>query len=136
MKIFLTHRISGNRSIFLFGLTNPIYRTTLANTFDFAFNFFHKFLADQKLIYDQILYQIIFDKGLLWLFKCSKTKLTKNYIFKKKICMIFTKSFFFFKKSYLFNKYLYPLSENLILLKKIHSVKKNSSCKTNGFCKT
>ena len=36
----------------------------------------------------------------IWLFKCSKTKLKKNYIFKKKICMIFTKSFF--KKNYLF----------------------------------
>ena len=31
----------------------------------------------------------------------SKTKLKKKYIFKKKICMIFTKSFFL-QKSYLF----------------------------------
>ena len=36
------------------------------------------------------------------LFKCSKTKLKKIDIFKKEVCMIFPKSFFIFKKSYLF----------------------------------
>ena len=34
----------------------------------------------------------------VWLFKCSKTKLKKNYVFKKKLYMIFPKSFFFQKK--------------------------------------
>ena len=39
--------------------------------------------------------------------------------------MIFTKSFFSNKGIFLKNKYLYPLSKKyLILLKKIHSVKK------------
>ena len=54
----------------------------------------------------------------------------KNYIFKNKTCMIFTKILFFSVKKFFFqlklciqNKYLYPLSKNLILLKKIHSVK-------------
>ena len=44
--------------------------------------------------------------------------------------MIFTKILFFSVKIFLFqiklciqNKYLYPLSKNVILLKKIHSVK-------------
>ena len=60
--------------------------------------------------------------------------LKKNYIFKKKICMIFTKIlffsvkiFFFQIKLYIQNKYLYPLPKNLTLLKKkIHSVKISS----------
>ena len=61
----------------------------------------------------------------------------KKHIFKKKICMIFTKNLFFSVKIFFFffqiklgiqNKYLHPLSKNLILLKKtslcknIHSV--------------
>ena len=53
------------------------------------------------------------------------------YIFKKKICLIFTKNVFFSVKIFFFfqinlciqNKYLHPLSKNLILLKKIHSIK-------------
>ena len=54
-----------------------------------------------------------------------------NYIFKKKICIIFTKTLFFLVKVFFLqiklfiqNNYLYPLSKNLILLKKFHSVKK------------
>ena len=41
----------------------------------------------------------------------------KNFIF-------LSKNFFFQIKLFIQNKYLYPLSWNLILLKKIHSVKK------------
>ena len=41
----------------------------------------------------------------------------KNFIFLSKIF------FFFHVKLCIQNKYLYPLSKNLILLKKIHSVK-------------
>ena len=58
-----------------------------------------------------------------------KQNYLKNYIFKKKICMIFTKTLFFSVKIFFLiklfiqNVYLYPLSKNLILLKKIHSVK-------------
>ena len=37
---------------------------------------------------------------------------------------IFLSNFFFQKKLFIQNKYLYPLSKNLILLKKNHSVKK------------
>ena len=60
------------------------------------------------------------------LFKCSKTIWKNIYIFKKKMCMIFTKILFFSVQIFFFqisvciqNKYLYPLSKNLILLKKI-----------------
>ena len=57
--------------------------------------------------------------GRLWLFKCSKTKLKENYFFKKKICMIFQKSFFFCKKSYLFKiNICIPFQKILILFKK------------------
>ena len=48
------------------------------------------------------------------------------YIFKKKICTIFTKTLFFSVNFFFFqiklciqNKYLYPLSKKLTLLKKI-----------------
>ena len=43
--------------------------------------------------------------------------------------MIFTKSFFFQIKVFVENKYLYPLSKNLILLKKNHSVNQTHSVK-------
>ena len=36
----------------------------------------------------------------------------------------FHKNFFFQKKIFVLNKYLHPLSKNLILLKKIHPEKK------------
>ena len=43
--------------------------------------------------------------------------------------MIFTKTFFFQKKIFVLNKYLHPLSKNLILLKKIYPAKKTHSVK-------
>ena len=56
------------------------------------------FLKLQKKPATVLLKMNSFTGRRLWLFKCSKTKLKKNYIFKKKICMIFTKSFFLFSK--------------------------------------
>ena len=56
----------------------------------------------------------------------------KKHIFKKKICMIFSKNLFFSVKIFFFffqiklciqNKYLHPLSKNLTLFKKFHFVK-------------
>ena len=46
----------------------------------------------------------------------------------------FYKIFFLFSSKGICLKYLYPLSKNVILLKKNHSVKK-FFCKTNAFCK-
>ena len=43
--------------------------------------------------------------------------------------MIFTKTIFFQKKIFVLNKYLHPLSKNLILLKKIYPAKKTHSVK-------
>ena len=43
--------------------------------------------------------------------------------------MIFTKFFFFQIKVFVENKYLYPLSKNLIQLKKNHSVNQTHSVK-------
>ena len=49
--------------------------------------------------------------------------------------MMFLKSFFFQKMLFIYNKYLYPLSKNIILLKKyficekIHSLKQTHSVK-------
>ena len=69
----------------------------------------------------------------IWLFKCSKTKLKKIYNFKKKICMVFTKSFFFSKKvMYLFSKNLILLKKNS-LCKRIHSAKQTHSVKHEFF---
>ena len=62
------------------------------------------------------------DGPLLWLFKCSKTKLKKKIIFKKKICMVFKKSFF--KKKVICLKQIF-----VSLFKKFNYVKKNSFCK-------
>ena len=78
---------------------------------------------------------VIFSENMirlsLWLviYGCSNVAklFEKKYVFKKKICMIFTKilffsvNFFFQIKLCIQNKYLYPLSKNLILLKNFHS---------------
>ena len=77
----------------------------------------------------------------VWLFKCSKT-IRKIIIFlRKKYVWFLQKLYFSQEKSFFLqiklfkNRYLYPLSKNLILLKKISLCKKNSFCKTNSFCK-
>ena len=66
----------------------------------------------------------------IWLFKCSKTiRKKKNFFSKKnmynfkKTLIISVKFFFFLIKLFIQNKYLYPLSKKLNLLKKINSVK-------------
>ena len=47
-----------------------------------------------------------------------------NYIFKNKICMYFTETIFFLRKSFIFKKIFVAISKKIWSCKKIHSVKK------------
>ena len=95
----------------------------------------NKIFSD-RMIYNQMFqnkFNVIVRSTRLWLFKCSKT-IRKIVIFLEKNMdnfyndsIFLSKNIFFQVKLFIENKYLYPLSKNLILFKKISLSKKNRS---------